>query len=155
MSHEANIGDSANAKESWAARIRLRMVDEAVTSFFDTATAACAVLEDFGFATPFVKWLQYRVIPLVEDYEVQIEECSDDGAEVIKLLLELKDEAAALGELLLFFDHVDDEVDKQIGQDATAAVKAEIARFIAARLMQVGQSGRQLQALLGKDLERQ
>jgi hypothetical protein len=131
------------------------MVDEAVASFLDTATATCEVLEDFGFATPFVKWLQYRVIPLVEDFEVQIEECADDVAEVIQLLLELRDQAAALGELLLFFDHIDDEVDKQIGQDATAAVKAEIARFIAARLIQVGQSGWRLQALLGKDLERQ
>jgi hypothetical protein len=155
MSREASIGDSANTNESGAAGIRLRMVDEAVASFLDTATAACEVLEDFGFATPFVKWLQYRVIPLVEDFEVQIEECADDVAEVIQLLLELRDQAAALGELLLFFDHIDDEVDKQIGQDATAAVKAEIARFIAARLIQVGQSGRRLQALLGKDLERQ
>ena len=131
----------------------MQRVSQAVENFLDAATNACAVLEDFSFAVPFVKWLRYQAIPLVEDYEVQIEECDDKASESIKLLQELKDEAASLADLLVFLDHVDDELDRQIGDDATKAVKAEIAQFIVARLRLVGETGRQLCELLGERIE--
>jgi hypothetical protein len=148
MAHDENIEPGSSPNLAGPAGFRLRRVNAAVETFLDAATDACAVLADLGFALPYVKWLEYHAIPLVEDYEVQIEECEDSAEEVVKLLQELKDEAAALADLLLFLDHIAVGIEEQIGQDAIAAVKAEIARFIAAKLAPVRETGRQLCDLL-------
>jgi hypothetical protein len=143
----------SNLSLAGSAGLRLLAVNDAVETFLAAATAACAVLEGLSFALPFVKGLQFQVIPLVEDFEVQIEECEENVDEAVKLLQELKDEATALGALLLFFEHIDDEIDKQIGQGASVAVKAEIALFITAKLRPVRETGRQLYDLLGDSIQ--
>lgn len=153
MSRDENSYIPASPSLAGPVGFRLRSVNETVETFLAAATAACVVLDGLSFALPFVKCLQYQVVPLVEDYEVQIEECEENAAEAVKLLQELKDEAAALETLLLFFEHIDDEIDKQIGQGATVEVKAEIARFITAKLQPVRETGRQLHDLLGECIQ--
>jgi hypothetical protein len=140
--------DDDRDRRAAAPRQALEAVDAAVNAFLEAATVAGEALEDFAYAWPFLKWLDYQALPLVEDYEVQIEECADSVAEIGRLLEELRDEAAALDELLSFLDQVADEVDAQIGAEASAAVKDAIARFIDARLEPLRRSGRQLGAAL-------
>jgi hypothetical protein len=148
MPQDQNIDTGSSPNLAGPAGLRLRRVNQAVETFLDAATDACAVLAELSFALPFVKWLEYHAIPLVEDYEVQIEECEESVEEAVKLLQELKDEAAALADLLLFLDHIDVGIDEQIGQDASATVKADIAQFITVKLAPVRETGRQLCDLL-------